>query len=63
MLVLSRRTTESLKIGNDITVVVLGISGNQVRLGIEAPRVIPVHREEIYQRIQAERSAEPCPSE
>ncbi len=52
MLVLSRRISESVKIGNDVTVTVLGFKGNQVRLGIDAPVEIPVHREEIYQKVQ-----------
>ena len=54
MLVLSRRLEETVFIGDDIQVTVLGISGNQVRLGIAAPKVIPVHREEVYRRIQDE---------
>jgi len=54
MLILSRRTGESLIIGDNVTINVLGIQGNQVRLGIEAPREVSVHREEIYARIQAE---------
>jgi carbon storage regulator len=57
MLVLTRHTNESIKIGTDaeITVVVLGIRGNQVKIGIEAKRDIPVHRTEIYERIQEEK--------
>ena len=53
MLILTRHPGESIKIGNDVTVTVLGARHNQVRLGIEAPRSVPVHREEIYQRIRA----------
>ena len=54
MLVLTRRLGERIKIGDDIAVVVLEIKGGQVRLGIEAPTSIPVHREEIYARIRQE---------
>src|SRR5215469_18072443 len=55
MLILTRRPGESVKIGDDITVTVLGIKGNQLRLGFSAPAHIAVHREEVYQRIQAEK--------
>lgn len=54
MLVLSRRIGESLVIADDIRLTVLGVSGGQVRLGIEAPKHISVHREEIYEKIQQE---------
>ena len=54
MLILTRTEGEKLRIGDDITVVILGVRGNQVRLGVDAPREIPVHREEIYQRIKDE---------
>ena len=53
MLILTRRVGETLMIGDDITVTVLGVKGNQVRVGVNAPRDVAVHREEIYQRIRA----------
>jgi carbon storage regulator len=54
MLILTRRVGETLMIGNDITVTVLGVKGNQVRVGIGAPKDVPVHREEIFERIKSE---------
>lgn len=54
MLILTRRTGETLMIGDDVTLTVLGVKGNQVRLGINAPKSVPVHREEIYERIKQE---------
>lgn len=59
MLVLSRRLGETLIIGDDVKVTVLGISGNQVRLGISAPREVSVHREEVYKRILDEMEQQP----
>lgn len=55
MLILTRRVGETLVIGDDVSVTVLGVKGNQVRLGVNAPRTVSVHREEIYQRIQREK--------
>jgi carbon storage regulator len=54
VLILTRRTKEAIYIGNDVRVVILGIERNQVRIGIEAPHSVAVHREEIYKRIQAQ---------
>lgn len=56
MLILTRRLGETLTIGDDITVTVLDVRGSQVRLGIDAPPQVPVHREEIYQKIQREKA-------
>jgi carbon storage regulator len=57
MLVLTRRQRESLKIGDDVTITILAVNSNQVRVGIDAPKSVEVHRQEIYERIHAERSA------
>ena len=54
MLILTRRVGETLKVGNDVDVTVLGVKGNQIRIGIKAPKNVAVHREEIFDRIQRE---------
>jgi carbon storage regulator len=56
MLILTRRVGETVVIGNDVTVTVLGVKGNQVRLGVNAPREVAVHREEIFERIKREQA-------
>lgn len=59
MLILTRRTGETVMIGDDVTLTVLGVKGNQVRIGINAPKSVAVHREEIYERIKREQQGEP----
>jgi|TARA_B110000908_G_C10136989_1_gene394920 carbon storage regulator len=56
MLILTRRVGESLIIGDDIVINIIGVKGNQIRIGVNAPKEISVHREEIYNRIQAEKA-------
>lgn len=63
MLILTRRTGESVKIGDDVTVTVLGVKHGQTRIGITAPKSVAVHREEVYERIRAERSPTHCNEE
>ena len=61
MLILTRRIGETLMVGDDVTITVLGVKGNQVRIGVNAPKDVAVHREEIYQRIQKERDGDEDP--
>ncbi len=63
MLILTRRVGESLMVGDDITVTVLGVKGNQVRIGVNAPRDVAAHREEIYNRIQDDDETPPAKKE
>ena len=59
MLILTRRVGETLMVGDDVTITVLGVKGNQVRIGVNAPKDVAVQSEEIYQRIQKEKDPEP----
>jgi carbon storage regulator len=61
MLILTRRVGETVMIGNEVTVTVLGVKGNQVRIGVNAPKDVAVHREEIYERIKREEDLESRP--
>ena len=63
MLILTRRVGETLMIGDDVTITVLGVKGNQVRIGVNAPKEVAVHREEIYQRIQKEKTGDDTDSD
>ena len=63
MLILTRRIGETLMVGDDVTITVLGVKGNQVRIGVNAPKDVAVHREEIYQRIQKEKTGEDSDSD
>lgn len=62
MLILTRRVGETVMIGDEVTITVLGVKGNQVRVGINAPKSVPVHREEIYERIKLERQGQAAPA-
>lgn len=62
MLILTRRVGETVMIGNEVTVTVLGVKGNQVRIGVNAPKDVAVHREEIYERIKREEDGESPPA-
>lgn len=59
MLILTRRVGESIMVGDEIAVTILGVKGNQVRVGVSAPKEVSVHREEIYERIQREKQPPP----
>ena len=59
MLILTRRLGEALMVGNEIKVIVLGVKGNQVQIGVDAPKDVVVHREEVYDRLQQETTQQP----
>lgn len=59
MLILTRRMGESIRIGDNVTITVLGVKGSQIRIGVDAPREVEVHREEIYQRVHDDDELEP----
>ena len=59
MLIVTRRVGERIMIGSDVCVTIIGVQGNQVRIGIDAPREVDVHREEVFQRIKAQSDTEP----
>ncbi len=63
MLILTRRVGETLMIGDEVSVTVLGVKGNQVRIGVNAPKEVAVHREEIYARIKKEQEGDSAPVE
>ena len=63
MLILTRRIGETLMVGDDVTITVLGVKGNQVRIGVNAPKDVAVHREEIYERIQSEKAGNDAKNE
>ena len=63
MLILTRRVGETLMIGDEVTVTVLGVKGNQVRIGVNAPKEVAVHREEIYDRIKREQETSHVPAD
>ncbi|MFL2846796.1 MAG: carbon storage regulator CsrA [Pseudohongiellaceae bacterium] len=63
MLILTRRIGETLMVGDDVTITVLGVKGNQVRIGVNAPKDVAVHREEIYERIQSEKAGNDAENE
>jgi carbon storage regulator len=58
MLILTRRLSEDVRVGDEVVVTILGVKGNQVRIGVSAPKSVPVHRREVYERFQAERLRE-----